>query len=1033
MSSFETESQTLKSYSSSYEYEFTSEKKVVVGVKEMEDSYYVKFAANWDNLVLHWGVGLKRAKDWACPNLQSQIKLPDNTTQFDDKASQSPFVELGTDCSICEITFESKDQAPKQLNFVLKREGIWYNNNGMNYGVTIKVEPRDFKFATRTNQELADEIIEAEMSHNSWTLMHRFNMCREWLYKVQEDLDGLAWIFVWMRYSQLRKLDWQRNYNTKPRELSHAQKELTIAIAEKITQASSEGLVSPLVMYRNILRTFGKGGDSALGQRIRDGILELMHKHKMREVFYEEWHQKLHNNTTPDDIGICEAAIAFNETGDMSKYWEVLDSHGITKERLKSFERGIHHEPSYVPQILPELYEFLKVLKAVHSSTDIISNTDHVRGFASGELMSKLEEILQNLEHFDKILQMERVGEARKLLERTANKQDLGQFREFVYLDISLEVYLRQLCEQIIHYDIKAKHLTREIKVLVQNLVMLGKNQEIQVAFEDWEEQQSRYAEQIEEKENALIMKASGDRILRALGAYVDAYNSLIDSKSKYLGEQFEVEDEVKNIFTEEVIRGSLVFAVSMVSKKLDKQLRELGGVKPWQFICPVPKVQGQLRRVSSLHEVSYKKYEERTILVAEKVSGEEEIPEGVVGVICGTEIDALAHVCVRARNARVLLAVCFNFEELQEIEKLDGQWVEGVMASSGGLEVTPSQQAKQVFSDNLSAPMHIKKPKAMKDVVIDASQFEEGVTGSKANNCAFLKNLPRDTFKVPGAVAVPYRVCEHMLSLPVNSERKAKIQELEGMLEGEVVYIESKEILDEIKKLVMEIEVGEEEKQKIAQGLQKLGIKSSDWEEAWKGIKSVWSSKYNERAYLNLMKKRASITDVRMSVLCQEVVTGDYAYVLHTKNPFNNNQNEIYGELVLGLGETLVGAYEGKSFSFVVNKNTGEIDIKSFPNKSVALRGSGYIFRSDSNSEDLAEFAGAGLFDSFLMQEAQSEVLSYKQERIYSDKAFRTELIENLKQIGIQVEEAFRGVPQDIEGVIKDGQYYVVQSRAQV
>ena len=46
------------------------------------------------------------------------------------------------------------------------------------------------------------------------------------------------------------------------------------------------------------------------GQRIRDQILEIIHRHHLGEkagTFIEDWHQKLHNNTTPDDIVICEA------------------------------------------------------------------------------------------------------------------------------------------------------------------------------------------------------------------------------------------------------------------------------------------------------------------------------------------------------------------------------------------------------------------------------------------------------------------------------------------------------------------------------------------------------------------------------------------------------------------------------------------------------------------------------------------------------------------------------------------------------
>ena len=31
------------------------------------------------------------------------------------------------------------------------------------------------------------------------------------------------------------------------------------------------------------------------------------------EPFLEQWHQKLHTNTTPDDVIICEAYLAFLE------------------------------------------------------------------------------------------------------------------------------------------------------------------------------------------------------------------------------------------------------------------------------------------------------------------------------------------------------------------------------------------------------------------------------------------------------------------------------------------------------------------------------------------------------------------------------------------------------------------------------------------------------------------------------------------------------------------------------------------------
>jgi alpha-glucan,water dikinase len=61
----------------------------------------------------------------------------------------------------------------------------------------------------------------------------------------------------------------------------------------------------------------------------------------------------LHNNTTPDDIPICEALLAYLRSGgNMAKYWEVLTAAKITKERLASYERKITTEPWYKPEAI---------------------------------------------------------------------------------------------------------------------------------------------------------------------------------------------------------------------------------------------------------------------------------------------------------------------------------------------------------------------------------------------------------------------------------------------------------------------------------------------------------------------------------------------------------------------------------------------------------------------------------------------------------------------------------------------------------
>ena len=43
------------------------------------------------------------------------------------------------------------------------------------------------------------------------------------------------------------------------------------------------------------------------------------------------------------------------------------------------------------------------------------------------------------------------------------------------------------------------------------------------------------------------------------------------------------------------------------------------------------------------------------------------------------------------------------------------------------------------------------------------------------------------------------------------------------------------------------------------------------------------------------------------------QVVPAQYAFVLHTTNPVSRNAGESVGEMVLGMGETLVGNHPGR------------------------------------------------------------------------------------------------------------------------
>jgi alpha-glucan,water dikinase len=85
----------------------------------------------------------------------------------------------------------------------------------------------------------------------------------------------------------------------------------------------------------------------------------------------------------------------------------------------------------------------------------------------------------------------------------------------------------------------------------------------------------------------------------------------------------------------------------------------------------------------------------------------------------------------------------------------------------------------------------------------------------------------------------------------------------------------------------------------------------------------AVWASKWNDRAFVSLRNAGINHADLRMSVLVQPVVDADYAFVIHTVNPSSNDETELYAEVVMGLGEVLVGNFPGRALSFAVKKST--------------------------------------------------------------------------------------------------------------
>jgi alpha-glucan, water dikinase len=979
-------------------------------------------------LLLHWGIAQRSPHEWLQP---STTFFPAGTVLAGGQTPQTPF-EFKDGVNRLEISFP-EDQAPLGLQFVLKQgaESRWLKQKSGNFFLPVaNASPQPQNLSSAELNEMASRIVEKEMASGSWTLMHRFNLCFELLDSAQGNPEAQALLYVWLRFSAMRQLTWQRNYNTKPRELAHAQDRLTNRLAELYQTVRSNRTLTRLM-----LATIGRGGD---GQRIRDEILQIMHRHHVKEVsghFLEEWHQKLHNNTTPDDVVICEAYLEFlRANGNLQRFYETLQAGGVTRERLQSFERPIRSDPDFVGHLkeplIGDFQNFLKILKAVHSSTDLETAINTARDRLDGDLQGLLWDIWNHRNDGGDAL----AGLAGKITEarrRISHLLESGaQVRPILYLDLALEQLVRVVVERNLHQHLSGDQLVQLIGRVLDNVALSHEDPELAACLRHWERLTSSPPGALLSAGWSLHAKSVVDRIARALSGWSDALYQLLQPKAVFLGTAFHAEPWTINLFSEEVVRGSsLGFALSMLLHQLGRILRQSAQLGDWQIVSQ-GRGSGQVLTVENLREVQGRPLKQATVVVAEKVMGDEELPKEVVAVLAPDVTDLVSHVAVRARNSGVLFASCSDPAVLEKIKGLQGKFLEVESTAAGevrfseiaGIELPSSAPAKSTRSPKLARPRFTQ-------FAITRDLFNDQSVGGKSCSQARLATTVPSWVRQPSSVALPFGCFEHVLADKLNSQTEKAYQEMTGRLSQEF----DTKALEQLREAIISMTAPDSLKTALKKTFADAGLSwPADWEPSWRCIKRVWASKWNDRAVLSRKKMDIPDADLSMAVLIQPVIEADYAFVVHTANPSNSNRNELYGEVVLGLGETLVGNFPGRALGFVLNKRDQQVRITSFPSKSIGLYGGGLIFRSDSNGEDLAGFAGAGLYDSILLPSPRRQELDYSNEPLVWDEGFRNDLLTAIGRLSLDIEKTL-GSPQDIEGAVAKGEYYVVQARPQV
>ncbi|KAL3511320.1 hypothetical protein ACH5RR_030721 [Cinchona calisaya] len=1036
-----------------------SDGKLLVLVARSSSKTKVYLASDLEKpLILHWALS-KIPGEWMAP---PSIVLPPGSVSL-DKAIKTQFSISSSDDltnKVQSLEIEFEDDNYLGMPFVLLADGEWIKNKGFDFYVEFGAKTEQVQQVAGdgkgTAKALLDKIADME-SEAQKSFMHRFNITADLIEEARSAGElGFAAILVWMRFMATRQLIWNKNYNVKPREISKAQDRLTDLL---------QNVYIDHPQYRELLRvimsTVGRGGEGDVGQRIRDEILVIQRKNDCKGGMMEEWHQKLHNNTSPDDVVICQALIDYIKSDmDISVYWKTLNENGITKERLLSYDRAIHSEPNFRRDqkdgLLCDLGNYMRTLKAVHSGADLESAIANCMGYsAEGEgfmvgvqinpvsgLPSGFPELLQFvLEHIeDKNVEalLEGLLEARQELKPLLFKPN-NRLKDLIFLDLALDSSVRTAVERGYEElnNASPEKVMHFISLVLENLVLsVDNNEDLIYCLKGWD--QALNMANSGDKSWALFAKSVLDRTRLALASTAEGYHQLLQPSAEYLGSQLGVDQWAVNIFTEEMIRAGSAASLSALLNRLDPILRKTAHLGSWQVISPVEAV-GYVVVVDELLSVQNKSYERQTILVAKSVRGEEEIPDGTVAVLTPDMPDVLSHVSVRARNSKVCFATCFDPSILADLQAKEGKLLRLQPTSADIIysEVTESElENSSNLNDTGPAPsITLVRKQFCGKYAISSEEFTSEMVGAKSRNIAHLKGKVPSWIGIPTSVALPFGVFEKVLSDDLNKEVASKVEDLKKKLHGGDFHA-----LGEIRRTVLNLLAPSQLVKELKDKMQSSGMPwpgdegQQQWEQAWMAIKMVWASKWNERAYFSTRKVKLDHDCLIMAVLVQEIINADYAFVIHTTNPSSGDSSEIYAEVVKGLGETLVGAYPGRALSFICKKNDlNSPQVLGYPSKPIGLfiRRS-IIFRSDSNGEDLEGYAGAGLYDSVPMDEEEKIVLDYSSDPLITDSNFRQSILSSIARAGSAIEELY-GSPQDIEGVVRDGKIYVVQTRPQM
>ncbi|MEW5804180.1 MAG: PEP/pyruvate-binding domain-containing protein [bacterium] len=561
--------------------------------------------------------------------------------------------------------------------------------------------------------------------------------------------------------------------------------------------------------------------------------------------------------------------------------------------------------------------------------------------------------------------------------------------------------------------------------------------------------------------------KAILDRLNRIILQKVEISMALYQPKAELLGRCLGVEPHVWQIFTEETLRNDWLFLLSRLVTRVQKALRQAAGWSATEVLVP-GRVQGIVTRAYDLSSFTSSTSSTSSpslstnpsippgaprIVLLEHLHGDEDIPQNVAGIISRTSRDRMSHFGIRAREQGVVWIYLGEESDCREIEKYEGQWIR-LSAREDRFDYTLIEKPTSWAMITPAIGERERKKICFPGVRLADSltfvlpdRYELSTVGPKACQLRLLQERLGGRVRVPDSISVPFGIFNQIL------EKNPRIHKEYREITADPAKEPSGELserLRKVRKLIESLDIDESYNAALRMAVQErigpcspLIVRSSsnaeDLEEysgaglyeSYPGVplselhrflKKVWASLWSERAVWNRIRAGCDVfpEDVHMAVLIQELIVADYAFVAHTRHPLTLNREQVYIEAVQGLGESLVGGSEGQGYRFVYDRMSREVSRVGYASKGYSwLIGADGMPRkaiADYSRDFLA--LGRGKRETQTGTETEPEWQS---------------LMRRIAEIAVTIETAWENRPQDIEGVIKGKEVFIVQTRPQM